>query len=536
MTEKKSPYFEMTLHYYDPAKGTDPSYTGNITEWDWTNKDPSAPGSGTANTYAFTYDKLSRLTNTVQYEGAGTTPVDNFVEQGLSYDKNGNFLTLQRYAAGSLVDDIGSATYNGNQIAAISNNGTACTYAYDANGNCTTDGLNSLKLEYNFLNLTSAARDASDNLQAAYRWLADGTKLGVVDTDGMGYDYVGSLIYKRDASGDLILESTGFGGGRIEVSESSGGNIYTPNYFLTDHLGSTRVVAKPGENGLVIAERSDYYAFGGRHENPDLEASYNRFHFSGKEDQTTGDLPYQDFGARFFGKKLPVWTGPDPLARNNPRISPYAYCSNNPINAIDPNGKWDIKVHVYNDRAMHGYGIAVVSDRNGNEVMRFDVRAEGVKGHDRHVTGADTPLGVYDIPATGTWIESTDEKRASMGPNARLVINPEAGEVVETGRNLFRFHGGRQEAYDSKTDTWSAVSNPSLEKTEGCLRASDEDMAALNETTTNLQATDSAESPGRTTIVDDLQKRTVPASKTNMIEVKTVYEIPQPSFTPYGSN
>ncbi len=41
-----------------------------------------------------------------------------------------------------------------------------------------------------------------------------------------GLEYLGSLIYKRNADNELTLESTSFGGGRIEVSEGINGAIY----------------------------------------------------------------------------------------------------------------------------------------------------------------------------------------------------------------------------------------------------------------------------------------------------------------------
>jgi hypothetical protein len=70
------------------------------------------------------------------------------------------------------------------------------------------------------------------------------------------------------------------------------------------------------------------------------------------------------------------------------------------VNRVDSDGRWDVTVHVYNDRSVPGYGVAIVTDRNGNEVYRFNVRAEGVNERDRTKTGADTPLGTYDIPAS----------------------------------------------------------------------------------------------------------------------------------------
>jgi hypothetical protein len=196
---------------------------------------------------------------------------------------------------------------------------------------------------------------------------------------------------------------------------------------------------------------------------------------------------------------------------------------------IDPNGQWDITVHLYNDREQYGYGVAIVTDRNGNEVYRFNVRAEGTAGRDRMVTNSDTPLGVYDVPDGSdpndpTWRSGGD--RAAYGPNPRLTMNPESGEILESGRDNIRVHGGRQEIYDPITETWTAVDDPQLKKTYGCLRALDTDMVTLKEITDGLEANDDQESPGKVTVVDDLKKEKEPKNEGNLVEVKVTYRVP----------
>src|SRR5699024_2333762 len=66
--------------------------------------------------------------------------------------------------------------------------------------------------------------------------------------------------------------------------------------------------------------------------------SYNSpFKFNGKEyDAETGNYYY---GARYMNPKWSMWLGVDPLAEKYPSISPFAYVANNPINAIDPDGR-----------------------------------------------------------------------------------------------------------------------------------------------------------------------------------------------------
>jgi RHS repeat-associated protein len=59
--------------------------------------------------------------------------------------------------------------------------------------------------------------------------------------------------------------------------------------------------------------------------------------FSDKEkDEETG---YHYFGARYYDSDLSIWLSVDPLAGKHPNMSPYAYCANNPIRYIDPDGR-----------------------------------------------------------------------------------------------------------------------------------------------------------------------------------------------------
>jgi RHS repeat-associated protein len=129
------------------------------------------------------------------------------------------------------------------------------------------------------------------------------------------------------------LESTNFGGGRINKTDN---NMYDINYFITDHLGSTRVIV--GSNG-EIKEQKDYYPFGKEHENPNLITSTNRWGFSGKEKQTIKDLGFLDFGARMLETEIGRWFVIDPLAEKYYSVSPYVYCMNNPLKYVDPTGK-----------------------------------------------------------------------------------------------------------------------------------------------------------------------------------------------------
>jgi RHS repeat-associated protein len=68
------------------------------------------------------------------------------------------------------------------------------------------------------------------------------------------------------------------------------------------------------------------------------------YKFGGKELDRSYGLDFYDFEARAYNPVLMRFTGFDPLASKYPGISPYAYCANNPVNAIDPDGR-DVKIY-----------------------------------------------------------------------------------------------------------------------------------------------------------------------------------------------
>jgi RHS repeat-associated protein len=77
-------------------------------------------------------------------------------------------------------------------------------------------------------------------------------------------------------------------------------------------------------------------------ENPALlgDEYWQRFRFTGKELVKSNSLNMYDFGARWYDVAgVPMWTSVDPLCEKYYNVSPYAYCGNNPLNAIDPDGE-----------------------------------------------------------------------------------------------------------------------------------------------------------------------------------------------------
>ena len=105
--------------------------------------------------------------------------------------------------------------------------------------------INNSRRAYNVLNLLGEVKTTSGVLKARYSYLADGTKLRVRDNgDVNGFDYLGSLTYRKSSAG-LQLESASFGDGVTRLGDSNSGGSEV-NYFLTDHLGSVRVIVDGG--------------------------------------------------------------------------------------------------------------------------------------------------------------------------------------------------------------------------------------------------------------------------------------------------
>ena len=333
IVEQKNGLFAMTLRYHDSQFPTTvPSYTGNISEWTFRH------AGGNSHTYAFSYDALSRLSGTKQYINA--TADDRFVEKGLTYDLNGNILTLQRTAAGELSDNL-AYSYAGNRLSALTGS-VSGTYNYDDSGNMIHDGANNLDISYNHLNLIEKVEQNGSTL-ANYSYLADGTKLSATDADGDGLYYFGSLVYRKQ-NGAFSLESAAFDGGRF-LATSSG---VETRYYIADHLGSVRVIVD--DNGEVI-ERNDFYPFGLRWNNDAAPIADNRYRYNAKEEQAFLALPYIDYGARMYDPKYNIrWNSVDPLAEKYLYLSPFAFCGNDPINYIDPDGRY--RRIIYNKKNM----------------------------------------------------------------------------------------------------------------------------------------------------------------------------------------
>ena len=106
-------------------------------------------------------------------------------------------------------------------------------------------------------------------------------------------------------------------------------------YYHTDHLGSATLIT---DDAADVVQQIAYLPYGEdwvdiRHHGYFGSA----YKFNGKEkDDETG---YSYYGARCYTDRLSIWLSVDPLTDKYPHLSPYAYCADNPVMLVDPDGK-----------------------------------------------------------------------------------------------------------------------------------------------------------------------------------------------------
>ncbi|CAM3431281.1 hypothetical protein FLLO111716_09880 [Flavobacterium longum] len=98
--------------------------------------------------------------------------------------------------------------------------------------------------------------------------------------------------------------------------------------FLTDFNGSAYQFFINLPFGETMAEQK-----------PIASGYETPYKFTGKELDEETNMYY--FGARYYDPKISIWMSVDPLFEHAPNKTPYHYCSQNPLNRVDPTGMCD---------------------------------------------------------------------------------------------------------------------------------------------------------------------------------------------------
>ncbi len=176
-------------------------------------------------------------------------------------------------------------------------------------------------------------------------------------------NYINGFVYRDDFTSTPTLSFISMNEGRVVKTGSS----YDYQYFLKDHLGSTRVVFS-GNTGTAI-EKNFYYPYGATVK-LQVSGEENKYRYNGKELEDDNNLNWYYYGARYYDPTIGRWHTMDPMDELN---SPYIYAANNPITFVDPNGK-QVWIHPdvwtkYNNQLMASDAFnkaLLLSGRNGD--------------------------------------------------------------------------------------------------------------------------------------------------------------------------
>jgi RHS repeat-associated protein len=267
----------------------------------------------------YTYDALYRLTSAV------TTGSANFPRWGISevYDRYGNRSDQNQ--------TFGNPPMNHVLIDAVHNRVTGSPYAYDASGNMTNDGANTLTYDGE----NHAATSVNGGSSGAYTYDGNGLRVKRVSvvsgtTTTTVYLFSGSQViseYDNGAAPTAPSREYIYSGGALLAKIDSSG----AKYYHRDHL-SNRLVTD--SSGNTVAQLG-HYPFGESWYN----ASNDKLLFTSYERDSESGNDYALARCNISG--LGRFASPDPLGGglSNPQsLNRYAYVLNNPANLVDPLG------------------------------------------------------------------------------------------------------------------------------------------------------------------------------------------------------
>jgi RHS repeat-associated protein len=394
-----SDLFAYTLNYNTTQlTGSKALYNGNISEASWKTSNDNLLRS-----YNYQYDKLNRITAA----NSLNTDAGKFSNSAITYDKNGNLLTLNRNGWQNSATnysnlDVLTYTYDGNKLLAVTDAGnknygfldgntTGNDYVYDVSGNLIQDKNKKMtSIAYNLFNLPQKLTFDQNAIAAGtlgtitYAYDANGVKQSkTIITTGVGryvplsIEYAGNFVYEGN-QGYEALQYFSQEEGYVRPINVGTQTAYQYVYQYKDQLGNNRIsYTKDRTSGSIqVIEESNYDAFGLKHQRynnviSSLGSSRAQgLKYNGKELQEEYGFNCYDYGARFYDAAIGRWSVVDPLAEKYTSYSPYNYCIGNPIRFIDSDGR-EIVVPNQADR------VAVIKMLNSKSGNTYGINNKG---------------------------------------------------------------------------------------------------------------------------------------------------------------
>ncbi|WP_148108805.1 RHS repeat-associated core domain-containing protein [Chryseobacterium lacus] len=401
-------------------------YNGNIAEIDWKNAQ-----DGVLKRYTYQYDPLNRLLKGSYAEPNATVPQNNFYNEELSYDVNGNILNLKRNRYGAnfgveLIDDL-SYSYTGNtlnSITDISNNyfgypadsGNIITYDYNGNMIKQEDqGL--LQINYNHLNLPNYVRfnqfvirnnPAYDTEETVFRNLtmlyrADGVKQKKIHHYFAGrtrHDVTHTTEYLDGFQYSTVENDFGtiHNNGLQFVPTAEGYFDFVQNKYIyqyKDQVGNVRLSFYNNGSGTAMIDRTgDFYPFGMAFGGESTISTFGSlspnylYAFQGQErQQETG---WDSFKWRNYDPSMGRFFNVDPLSEKYAYQSHYNFSENRVVDGRELEGlEW---VSAKNDQGVTTSRQLTVSITNSSTKLndkQFNKLIESIKTDFSKTYGAD---------------------------------------------------------------------------------------------------------------------------------------------------
>lgn len=357
-------------------------YNGNISETYW-----RTSSDNTLRKYGYQYDDLNRLKNAIYQKPEQSIVVTDSYNESMTYDKNGNIKSLQRYGdfddpiTAKHIDNL-SYFYaeNSNLLMKVTDatnstigfkddsngsNDTANDYSYDSNGNLLIDQNKGIvSIRYNHLNLPTEIVFTGTNKKINYLYNSAGQKVEKKVTNGSIItitDYLGGYQYTKSASNPVVLQFFPHAEGYV----SNTGGVFNYVFNYTDHLGNNRVsyTLDPATQSLVILEENHYYPYGLKHSKYNIDQAYYdsggsnvikvprlpyQYKYNGKEFQDELGLNMYDMDMRDYDPAIGRWVVQDPVVHHN--FSSYNAFDNNPVFWADPSGADSQRIRDFNGK------------------------------------------------------------------------------------------------------------------------------------------------------------------------------------------